>query len=139
MQRRVLDIILTSVGLLLTVVLFVAGGLLTWAHNFANSNVHDQLAEQKIFFPPKGSPALAPAAIGPYLNRYAGQELLSGPQAGSGESAPENPRSSDGTKAAAPLPAPPLEAAPPTDWTERSSRVDATSCHHSSQVFLGWR
>jgi hypothetical protein len=65
----------------LTVVLLIAGGLLLWGYHFANSNVHDQLAEQQIFFPTKGSPALAPAEIGPYLNRYAGQQLLTGPQA----------------------------------------------------------
>jgi hypothetical protein len=62
-------------------VLLVAGGLLLWGAHFANSNVHDQLAAQKIFFPPKGSPALASPEIGPYLNKYAGQQLVTGPQA----------------------------------------------------------
>jgi len=81
MRRKAFDTILTAGGLVLAIVLVVAGGLLLWGYHFANSNVHDQLAEQKIFFPAKGSAALAPAAIGPYLNRYAGQELLSGPQA----------------------------------------------------------
>jgi len=81
MRRRAFDTIFTAGGLVLTVVLLVAGGLLMWGYHFANSNVHDQLAEQQIFFPAKGSPALAPAAIGPYLTKYAGQQLLSGPQA----------------------------------------------------------
>jgi hypothetical protein len=81
MRRRAFDTIFTAGGLVLTVVLLVAGGLLLWGYHFANSNVHDQLAEQKIFFPTKGSPALAPAEIGPYLNKYAGQQLLTGPQA----------------------------------------------------------
>src|SRR5271165_5988641 len=81
MRRKVFDTLLTTGGLVVTAVLLVAGGLLMWGHNFANSNVHQQLAEQQIVFPAKGSPALAPAAIGPYLNKYAGQQLLSGPQA----------------------------------------------------------
>jgi hypothetical protein len=81
MRRKVFDTLLTTGGLVVTVVLLVAGGLLMWGHSFANSNVHQQLSEQQIFFPAKGSPALAPAAIGPYLNKYAGQQLLTGPQA----------------------------------------------------------
>ena len=81
MRRRAFDTIFTAGGLVLTVVLLVAGGLLLWGAHFASSNVHDQLAEQQIFFPAKGSPALAPPQIGPYLDKYAGQQLLSGPQA----------------------------------------------------------
>jgi hypothetical protein len=81
MRRRAFDTIFTAGGLVLTVVLLVAGGLLLWGAHFASSNVHDQLAEQQIFFPAKGSAALAPPQIGPYLDKYAGQQLLSGPQA----------------------------------------------------------
>jgi len=40
--------------------------------------VHDQLAAQKIFFPPKGSEALAPPEISRNLNQYAGQQLVNG-------------------------------------------------------------
>jgi hypothetical protein len=67
--------------MVLTIVLLVAGGLLFWGYSFANSNVHDQLAAQRIFFPPKGSEALAPPEIGRYLNQYAGQQLVNGAQA----------------------------------------------------------
>ncbi len=81
MRRKVFDTLVTTGGLLIAVVLLVAGGLLMWGHSFANSNVHDQLAQQQIVFPAKGSAALAPAAIGPYLNKYAGQELTTGQQA----------------------------------------------------------
>ncbi len=81
MKRRTFDGILTSFGGILTIILVVAGSLLLWGYNFASQNVHDQLAEQKIFFPVKGSPELASPEIGPYLNQYAGQELLTGPQA----------------------------------------------------------
>ena len=52
-----------------------------WGYNFTNTNVHDQLAEQQITFPALGSPALASNQIGPYLNQYAGQQLLTGQQA----------------------------------------------------------
>jgi hypothetical protein len=81
MRRKSFDMILTSVGLVLTAVLLVAGAMLTWGYNFANSNVHDQLAAQQIYFPAKGSPALASPEIGPYLNQYAGQQLTTGAQA----------------------------------------------------------
>jgi hypothetical protein len=80
-RRRTFDIILTAVGAVLTVGLLVAGGLLMWGYQFANSTVHDQLAAQQIYFPPKGSEALASPEIGPYLNKYAGQQLTSGAQA----------------------------------------------------------
>ncbi len=81
MRRKVFDTILSAGGVVLTIVLLVAGGLLMWGYTFASNNVHHQLAQQKIYFPAKGSPALAPKEIGPYLNIYAGQQLLTGPQA----------------------------------------------------------
>src|SRR5664279_516978 len=81
MRRKTFDALLTVGGLAIAVVLLVAGGLLTWANTFVNDEVHSQLAQQKIFIPPKGSEALAPKEIGPFLNKYAGQQLLTGPQA----------------------------------------------------------
>ncbi|HLI53692.1 MAG TPA: hypothetical protein VKU88_05155 [Acidimicrobiales bacterium] len=81
MKRKVFDILASAGGALLVVVLLVAGALLMWGANFANSNVHNQLAEQQIVFPAKGSPALASPKIGPYLDRYAGQPLTTGVQA----------------------------------------------------------
>jgi hypothetical protein len=81
MRRRTFDILISSTGMMLTIVLLVAGGLLFWGYSFANSNVHDQLAAQKIFFPPTGSQALAPPEVGRYLNQYAGQQLVNGAQA----------------------------------------------------------
>jgi hypothetical protein len=81
MRRKTFDLLLTSGGLVLAIILAVAGSLLLWGHNFANSNVRSQLAQQQITFPEKGSPALASPQIGPYLNQYAGQQVLSGPQA----------------------------------------------------------
>jgi hypothetical protein len=81
MRRRMFDLLLSTTGIVLTVVLLVAGGLLFWGYSFANNSVHDQLAAQRILFPPKGSEALAPPEIGRYLNQYAGQQLVNGAQA----------------------------------------------------------
>ena len=81
MRRRTFDFLLSSTGAVLTVVLIAAGALLFWGYSFANGNVHDQLAAQKIFMPAKGSEALAPPEIGRYLNKYAGQQLTNGAQA----------------------------------------------------------
>ena len=52
MKRRTFDAILTArrrSGL--TIFLIVVGSLGLWAYSFANSNVHNQLAEQQIIFP----------------------------------------------------------------------------------------
>jgi hypothetical protein len=81
MRRKTFDMILTAGGAVLVVVLLAAGALGMWGYSYANSNVHDQLAQQQITFPPAGSPALASPKIGPYLNQYAGQQLLTGQQA----------------------------------------------------------
>ena len=81
MNRKSLDRVLAAGGMVIAIVLLVAGGLLTWAHSYVHTQVRDQLASQKVFFPPPGSDALKPAEIGPYLNQYAGQQLLTGQQA----------------------------------------------------------
>jgi len=80
MRRRTFDALLTAGGLVLAVVLLVAGSLLVWGHNFIDSQVHDQLAAQKIFFPAAGSPALDPKEF-PDLQRYAGEQVVNGDQA----------------------------------------------------------
>ena len=51
-----------------------------WGSGFAHDMVHTQLSEQKIQFPPKGSPALDPKEF-PGLQRYAGQAVDNGPKA----------------------------------------------------------
>lgn len=87
MSRRIFDVLASTGGALLVVVLLVAGGLLTWGHGFVTSNVHDQLAQQQITFPPKAAFAhpkaggeITPAMI-PSVSKYAGQPLTTGPQA----------------------------------------------------------
>ena len=80
-KRRLLDKSLTLIGAVATIALLIIGGLSWWAYSFTTSNVRSELAAQKIYFPPLGSPALASPEIGPYLNKYAGQQLLNGAQA----------------------------------------------------------
>jgi hypothetical protein len=87
MSRRVFDKLTSAGGVAAVVVLLVAGGLLTWGHSFVNSSVHNQLAHQQIYFPPtaafahaKSGTEITPSMI-PSVSKYAGQELLTGPQA----------------------------------------------------------
>ena len=80
-HRKSIDRLLTSFGLVVVILLVIAGALAWWTQSFVASNVRSELASQKIYFPPKGSPALASPQIGPYLNQYAGQQLLTGAQA----------------------------------------------------------
>ena len=81
MRRKTFDILASLGGIVVVVALLIAGALATWGYSFASNNVHDQLSQQQITFPAKGSQALASPEIGPYLNQYAGQELTTGPQA----------------------------------------------------------
>ncbi|MGO9761822.1 MAG: hypothetical protein ACLP1Q_11255 [Solirubrobacteraceae bacterium] len=87
MRRRAFDVLASTVGLVLVVVLLVAGGLLMWGQSYVHNNVHNQLAEQQIFFPPKAAFAHPvpgseiTAAMIPSVSQYAGQQLLTGPQA----------------------------------------------------------
>src|SRR5581483_3215307 len=81
MNRKSLDRLLAAGGLVVAALLVAAGALLTWAHTYVHDEVHSQLAAEKVYFPPKGSDALKPAEIGPYLNKYAGQQLVTGAQA----------------------------------------------------------
>ena len=78
-MRATLDKLISGTGLLLAVVLLVAGGLLTWASSFIGGQVHDQLAMQHITMPAKA--ALETPAQHKALDKYAGQKLTTGPQA----------------------------------------------------------
>jgi uncharacterized membrane protein YphA (DoxX/SURF4 family) len=80
MQRRSLDRLVSVIGLTLAVVLIVSGSLLTWAHNFVSDQVKTQLSQQEIFFPAKGSPAIAAPEF-QAMQKYAGQQLTTGAQA----------------------------------------------------------
>ncbi len=87
MQRKVFDLIASAGGAVMVVVLVLAGVLLMWGYSFANSNVHNQLAEQQIVFPSKAAFAhpvagseITPSMIGT-VSTYAGQPLVTGQQA----------------------------------------------------------
>ncbi|WP_426562615.1 hypothetical protein ACPPVT_17880 [Angustibacter sp. McL0619] len=81
MRRKTLDRLLSAAGLVVAAVLLIAGGMLVWAHSYVHNQVRDQLSAQQIFFPANGSDALKSPDIGPYLNQYAGQQLVNGKQA----------------------------------------------------------
>ncbi|SRR5581483_9612519 len=80
-RRKTIDQVLTMFGVVAIVTFIAMGGLAWWAYSFTTSSVRDELAAQKIYFPVRGSAALASSQVGPYLNQYAGEQLLSGPQA----------------------------------------------------------
>ena len=50
-KRRTIDTVLIGVGFVVAIVLFVAGGLLTWGSRFANDYVGKELTAQNIVFP----------------------------------------------------------------------------------------
>jgi hypothetical protein len=83
MRRKTFDLLAVIGGLVLAVVLLVAGGLLLWGHNFVTDQVHTQLAAQKIYFPPAGSPEIKalPAADAHAMTAYAGRLMTNGAQA----------------------------------------------------------
>jgi hypothetical protein len=67
---------LTSIATVAAAGLMIVGILAVVGGSYDKQVVHDQLAPQKIFFPPAGSPALLPG-----VKQYAGQQLLTGTQA----------------------------------------------------------
>jgi hypothetical protein len=81
-MRAVLDRLISIGGLLLAIVLLVAGGLLLWANIYITNEVHDQLAAQKITMPTDQTGlADLPAEDKAALEPYAGQPMTTGPQA----------------------------------------------------------
>jgi len=80
MRRRTFDALATTVGLVLAIILLAAGGLMMWGHSFVDSQVHNQLAAQKIAFPANGSPAIKAPEFAA-MHQYAGQLMTNGAQA----------------------------------------------------------
>jgi hypothetical protein len=83
MRRRTFDTLATAAGLLIVIVLVVAGVLLTWGHSYTNDQVSSQLSAQKIVFPTTSSPEfkILPAANRAQMGKYAGQPMTTGAQA----------------------------------------------------------
>src|SRR5438445_8587001 len=73
-------------GFALAAVLFAAGGLLIWGSTYTHNMVHNQLAAQQIYFPPKAAfthpdgKEITSSMI-PSVSQYAGQQLVTGQQA----------------------------------------------------------
>jgi hypothetical protein len=87
MRRKVFDMLASAGGVVVVIVLAVAGSLLMVGYSFANNYVHTQLTEQQITFPPaaafahaKPGTEITPSMI-PSVSQYAGQQLATGPQA----------------------------------------------------------
>ena len=74
-------------GFALAAILLAAGGLLLWGSTYTHNMVHNQLAAQQVYFPPKAAFAHAKAGTGitpsmiPSVSQYAGQQLVTGQQA----------------------------------------------------------
>ena len=74
-------------GFVLSAILLAAGGLLLWGSTYTHNMVHNQLAAQQIYFPPKAAFAHAKAgteitpSMIPSVSQYAGQQLVTGQQA----------------------------------------------------------
>ncbi|MFZ1063156.1 MAG: hypothetical protein WAN30_06755 [Acidimicrobiales bacterium] len=80
MRRKTLDLLLNWVGVLLTVMLIVAGVGLLIGYNFTNSQVKSQLLEQKVYFPVKGGQDYQDL-VAAHETSYAGKEVLTGSEA----------------------------------------------------------
>jgi hypothetical protein len=57
-ERKAIDKVFILLGVAMTAVLLVVGGLAWYGYHFATTSVTTQLSEQKVFFPPKGSTAI---------------------------------------------------------------------------------
>jgi hypothetical protein len=82
MSKEVRFRIIALQAVMVLVFAFCAG-FLFWGSGFVNGMIHDQLAAQQIYFPAKDSAAIKalPAADAAAVQRYAGQQLMTGDQA----------------------------------------------------------
>lgn len=79
-QRQTIDKIFVLLGVVVMFVMLIMGSIAWYGYDFATGMVKKELAAQKIYFPPKGSPALDPKEF-PGLQQYAGQLVDNGPKA----------------------------------------------------------
>jgi hypothetical protein len=80
-MRSAFDKLISVTGLALVAVLLVAGGLLTWAHNFIGDQVNNQLTMQGITMPEGDALTGLPKADANALKQYAGSPMDTGPEA----------------------------------------------------------
>jgi hypothetical protein len=80
-MRAAFDKLLSWMGVVLGVVLLVAGGLLTWGSIFVANEVQAQFEIQDITMPSGAALDSLPPEDKAALEPYAGQQMLTGPQA----------------------------------------------------------
>jgi hypothetical protein len=82
MSKEVRFRIIALQAVMVLVFAFCAG-FLYWGSGFVNGMIHDQLAAQQIYFPAKDSAGIKalPAADATAVQRYAGQQVMTGDQA----------------------------------------------------------
>lgn len=83
-MRATLDKLISWMGILLAIVLLIAGGLLTWANTFIGDQVDQQFSDQDITMPTEeaieGDPSLSDEGR-ETLKEFAGEPLNDGPSA----------------------------------------------------------
>jgi hypothetical protein len=79
-ERKAINKVFILLGVTAMIVLLGASGLAWYGYHFATSEVRSRLTEQKIYFPPKGSPSFSPSEF-PDIQKYAGQLVDNGPKA----------------------------------------------------------
>ncbi|HEV7454605.1 MAG TPA: hypothetical protein VGO07_05090 [Candidatus Saccharimonadales bacterium] len=79
-ERKAVDKVFILLGVMATIAL-LGGSVLGWyGYHFATTQVRTELSAQKVYFPPKGSPAFDPREF-PDIQKYAGQLVDNGPKA----------------------------------------------------------
>lgn len=81
MKRRTFDGMVTLVGVILSIFLFVAAGLLNWGYTFTNSTVKSQLSAQQITLPADTGNPKADAATIAFFKANGNKIMTTGKQA----------------------------------------------------------
>jgi hypothetical protein len=81
MKRKTFDKLASMIGGLLAVILIAAGALLTWGGTFANNQVKDQLAAQKITLPTATHNPKEGADVTAFFSANGGKLMTTGKQA----------------------------------------------------------
>ena len=79
-QLQAVNKVYATLSIIAAVLLLTIGSLALWTSTFTTNMVRTELAAQKVYFPPKGSPALDPKVY-PDLQQYAGQLVDTAPEA----------------------------------------------------------
>ncbi len=80
LKPKTIEEIFIATALVLTIAFAGITYFANWGSKFADSQVKNQLVQEKIYFPPKGDPGLKPEEF-PTLQKYAGQQIDNGDKA----------------------------------------------------------